>query len=1033
VGQGLYGPLGHSLFARIGLTASTVVPLLILTLGLVGHGVRENSAAYISAAGHLLAVTLMGGYALNVASALWGLGSAGVAFLIKLGILAVALWGVAWLATGRWRHRPLLAWQAILALALSLGTSVAALPALLSPAAYPFTSALRQYVEQAGSGMGWAGLLAATALALWCSRLGGPTAWTAHILGLGGLLAGILAACTAAAWTRDGWVAYHTLSVAWTLAGLFLLASSWAGSALPRVGPVFLGDAVRARCAAMLREILPGAVTRRWVEGVCLAVLLLALWGMTIDPAQPCWSFAATLVVSVLLGADAVWSRRPVLVYVSGLLVCLAGYLLWRAWMVAEWEGWREIVWQPDQVSRFLYVQIACLAVASICWALVELRLRRLDPPVDLRGPGIAFVHAAVLAAVQLLALLILAGIVSDLLGSAIHVAGPLAWAAWSATLVAAALCFWDPEASRWGLPLPSLYGIGLLALALGFHGLALTAQDLAWAAPPALAGYALVVALLAWQVPRAPSVWRRLGIPTRGDAGVGHALLVGQMLVGLLVLGVSVWLCLDDRPRFERLSGPLSVALLTLTAWILIETRPEAAGFDKPGLLRRVTLVLGFLTVLELAQALLDPAVPVLWLHRSVLLLAVLAVFAAGYASDLAKTVNPQSAWATDARRLGAVLGVLGVATLAAVLLQEFLLYDPQIRRVPLAWPAAALTALLLCGCLVGALWVALEPRWDPFELTARGRSACVFGAEAILVLLLLHLRLNVPDLFPAFLGRHWTLVMMALGFLGVGLAELFQRRGVPVLAKPLQQTGLFLPLLPLLAFLVRGPLTGLRSLEQTIPGLQPLYRYLDRLPDFATHAVLWFLLGALYTLVAILRRSSVFALLAALAANFGLWVLYANAPGLAFLLHPQLWLIPLGIILLAAEHVERGRLTEAQSQGARYLGLLLIYISSTADMFITGLGQSVLLPVVLAVLAIGGVLAGILFRVRAFMFLGAAFLFLVVFSQIWHAAVDRAQTWVWWACGLVLGIAILTLFALFEKRRNDVLRVIEQIKGWR
>jgi hypothetical protein len=32
----------------------------------------------------------------------------------------------------------------------------------------------------------------------------------------------------------------------------------------------------------------------------------------------------------------------------------------------------------------------------------------------------------------------------------------------------------------------------------------------------------------------------------------------------------------------------------------------------------------------------------------------------------------------------------------------------------------------------------------------------------------------------------------------------------------------------------------------------------------------------------------------------------------------------------------------------------------------------------------------------------------------------VGRAQTWVWWACGIALGAAVLTLFALFEKRRT-------------
>ena len=55
---------------------------------------------------------------------------------------------------------------------------------------------------------------------------------------------------------------------------------------------------------------------------------------------------------------------------------------------------------------------------------------------------------------------------------------------------------------------------------------------------------------------------------------------------------------------------------------------------------------------------------------------------------------------------------------------------------------------------------------------------------------------------------------------------------------------------------------------------------------------------------------------------------------------------------------------------------------------------------------------------------------MFLVIFSQIWHAAVDRSQTWVWWASGIVLGVAILTLFALFEKRRDDVVKMIEDIK---
>ena len=54
-------------------------------------------------------------------------------------------------------------------------------------------------------------------------------------------------------------------------------------------------------------------------------------------------------------------------------------------------------------------------------------------------------------------------------------------------------------------------------------------------------------------------------------------------------------------------------------------------------------------------------------------------------------------------------------------------------------------------------------------------------------------------------------------------------------------------------------------------------------------------------------------------------------------------------------------------------------------------------------------------------------------VFAQVWHAAVARAQTWAWRASGIVLGAAILTLFALFEKRRNDVLEVLDALRRWR
>jgi hypothetical protein len=428
----------------------------------------------------------------------------------------------------------------------------------------------------------------------------------------------------------------------------------------------------------------------------------------------------------------------------------------------------------------------------------------------------------------------------------------------------------------------------------------------------------------------------------------------------------------------------------------------------------------------------LLDPSQPARGLHRGILLMLALALTTLVYGVGLTRASPRVGAWAQCGRRLGPVLGILASLMLVVVLVQEGLLYDLKTSRAPLDPAAIAVVMAALLGMIAAAVYFAVVPGRDPFGLSEQGRKLYVYASEVLLVLLFLHTRLTVPELFGGKLGQYWTLIVMAVAFVGVGLSEFFERRGLRVLAEPLQRTGVFLPLLPLLAFWVRPPAAVNEFAAQRFPGLRPMLDYLDKLqPHYGKYAILWFLLGVLYTLVAVTRRSFRFALLAALAANCGFWAMLFHSQ-LDFLTHPQVWLIPLAVIVLVAEQLNRDRLTEAQSKAVRYLALLVIYVSSTADLFIAGLGASVVWPLVLAVLSVVGVLAGILLRVRAFLYLGATFLFLVVFTMIWHAAVDQRQIWVWWASGIVLGAAIIALFAVFEKRRNDVLRMIEQIKKW-
>ena len=193
------------------------------------------------------------------------------------------------------------------------------------------------------------------------------------------------------------------------------------------------------------------------------------------------------------------------------------------------------------------------------------------------------------------------------------------------------------------------------------------------------------------------------------------------------------------------------------------------------------------------------------------------------------------------------------------------------------------------------------------------------------------------------------------------------------------------------------------------------------------------WLLLGIFLGTLARMHRSANFGIVAALAINFGVWVLLGHGNATHFLDRPQLWLIPLGLIVLVAEYVNRERLGFWPSLSVRYVGLLCIYLSSTIEMIVDGFGNNPIFPIVLALLAVTGMMLGILFRVRAFLLSGFMALLVVIFAQIWLAAVVRANTWVWWVCGIILGVMILSLFALFEKHRNEMLKMLDNMKRWR
>src|SRR4030095_13328911 len=101
----------------------------------------------------------------------------------------------------------------------------------------------------------------------------------------------------------------------------------------------------------------------------------------------------------------------------------------------------------------------------------------------------------------------------------------------------------------------------------------------------------------------------------------------------------------------------------------------------------------------------------------------------------------------------------------------------------------------------------------------------------EECLALWCVHLRLTAPWIFHHRLRRYWPLLVMLIAFAGAGLSELFRRRRQLVLAEPLERTGAFLPLLPVLGFWAFS--------------------------SNVHYSGLMFVVGALYGMLAITRRS--------------------------------------------------------------------------------------------------------------------------------------------------------------------------------
>lgn len=878
-------------------------------------------------------------------------------------------------------------------------------------------------LQQFATWAGWLALLANLIAAIWYVGLLRLN-WVVHGLTLGGLMVGIvLAGAVDSLWPGRAWLGHHVLTLSWTLLALLVMVASWASHAHAGLGPQFWPAARRERLTSLLRGCFPESTARVWVTLCGACVVVLALRATWVEPAAPWWSVGNTLAVSVLLGALALWSRARIYTYGSGLLVNVIGMLLFTAWAAHRNAAPGPMLANDEWFSYLVLAQILSFGAAAIGWSLLERRLHEAGAPPG-RSLTLPFPQFAILAGMHLLAIGVGFANGLHLCGEQVRIGMTLAWVALG-VLTAAALCeVWRPQRfTRF-----QLYTCGLLAIALLLHGLELSIDDWYRLATLLLAGYVLSIVIARRIIDAVPTVDfidnTERSVPWFWNVQLGSA---------ALVVALSLWITLAWPTWTERLAGALAVSLVTLAVFLLVPAWPRifSRAESQPCY---VVLTLGVVIALEAWWAFLEA--PAIWLQRSGAALAVVGMATLAYRFALPRLL-PASRWGTVGRSLGAVLAPVSLALLLVLMGHEFLAYDPAVKKTPLRLEVAVASSLAILGLAALALWSALSKSADVYGIEAERRSQYVYVAELLVVALVAHLRLNIPALLPPVLGQYWFLAVAVLAFVGIAAAEVLTRKDLPVLATPIRRSAMVLAFVPVLFFRLTMLREPLRGLAETIPGLVPFLTYLNLMAqNYLMDALCWLLLGIFFGWLARLRQSANFGIFAALAVNFGLWVLLGHHDATNFLERPQLWLIPLGLIVLVAEHINRDNLGFWPSLSVRYAGLLCIYLSSTIEMLREMLSELVhsnpLYPIALAVLAVAGMLLGILLRVRAFLLAGFSALLVVVFAQIWNAAVFHSHTWVWWASGIILGVLILGMFALFEKHRNEVLKMLDNMKRW-
>ncbi len=801
--------------------------------------------------------------------------------LAQANIIASSLVGLVWLAAHRRlyqlrdlsvRQSPLLAVQIVLPVLANAAI-------LLIPLAYllEHPESLTAWMHGFADPPGWVSLLLPAAAGLWYIERTLPGKLIHALAGLG-LGAGVLVACQSHSFGpffAGEWMEYRVLFSSWTAAAVILLAMT---------------------CVANVRRLaaLPNLNLSRhfstdagklWISAISILAAALVARSCAWDIGGVRWSLAVVGTLIVTAGLIAVWLRSAEHVVFSGLLMNLAGVVAWFAF-------------GKQNAANFLEFQVLCLAAAAAAWTLPEIARLDLVPHFQIIGGGIKkalpFAHVAIVVAIMLLAVPVVCGLFGVLSGLGHDPLGRLGWFALAAVAGVLTLMLWDRRATYvWmGLYLVGLAGVGMVWLHAAFPP-----KMIYWLAASDFAAYSLGAALIGRFIPFVRRGCRYLLIPDGEKRWAANWFMPSQAILATVATIMCVWLAIDFQftgvgmdvallgigGRYAGVTGLLMVlgAAILMAAqcsrniWDIVPTltvgmseaerkslMPTASVGMAPCNRAReswqsAAFVIGLLFMAAIRWAGLDSSDSMIlfapWLHRSIAMLlsaAMMCMLTTFGLPQVSKRLwdplfpqnpaNPKSTWSDAGRKILPYFAALTLGLLAIVLVQEGWLFNPE-SGAPATISETIIVAGVMAAMLALVLVFALRTDFDPLKLSESGRQAYVYAAEALLALIGLHVWMTNPHLFQlGIIKKYWMFLVMGVAFSGAGLSELFHRRKLPVLSRPLERTALWLPVLPVLGFWLIAP----DALNWGLIGRTPW---------------LWFLIGGFYGTMAYMRRSPV------------------------------------------------------------------------------------------------------------------------------------------------------------------------------